>query len=247
MDAHERTIRAGEMQSHTAGIQRLYTEKLSAYRKFISFFRSRDAIRALLESTGVLGPKLRALDAGAGFGTATFALLDALRHRGIEAEAIEAFDLTPAMLVRFQRELDSRGVRQVRFKQANVLELEKQLPSSWSNYDLIVSSSMLEYVARPDLSQALSALGARLARHGTLLVVITRKNWITRVLIEWWWQAERYSREELREAFATAGFRNLVFRRFPFRYCWHSLSNHVVMATRSEIAQDTTAVKHRRS
>ena len=77
------------MQSHTAGIQRLYTEKLSAYRKFISFFRSRDAIRALLESTGVLGPKLRALDAGAGFGTATFALLDALRHRGIEAEAIK--------------------------------------------------------------------------------------------------------------------------------------------------------------
>jgi len=36
-----------------------------------------------------------------------------------------------------------------------------------------------EYVARPELSQALSVLGARLARHGTLLVIITRKNWIT--------------------------------------------------------------------
>ena len=99
---------------------------------------------------------------------------------------------------------------------------------------------MLEYVARPDLSQALSALRARLARHGTLLVVITRKNWITRVLIEWWWQAARYSREELREAFATAGFCDLEFRRFPFRYCWHSLSNHVVMAKRAETAQDIT-------
>jgi ABC-type taurine transport system substrate-binding protein len=50
------------------------------------------------------------MDAGAGFGTATFALLDALRHRGLEPEAIEAFDLTPAMLVRFQRELDSRAL-----------------------------------------------------------------------------------------------------------------------------------------
>lgn len=144
------------------------------------------------------------------------------------------------MLVRFQCELDSRGVRRVRFMQANVLGLDKQLPSSWSNYDLIISTSMLEYVARPDLSQALSVLGARLARHGTLLVVITRKNWITRVLIEWWRQAARYSREELREAFASAGFCNLVFSRFPFRYCWHSLSNHVVMATRGEIAQETT-------
>jgi 2-polyprenyl-3-methyl-5-hydroxy-6-metoxy-1,4-benzoquinol methylase len=180
------------------------------------------------------------MDAGAGFGPATFALLDALRHRGLEPEAIEAFDLTPAMLVRFQRELDSRGVRQVRFKQANVLELDKQLPWSWSNYDLIVSTSMLEYVARPDLSQALSVLGARLARHGTLLVVITRKNWITRVLIEWWWQAARYSRAELREAFATAGFRNLVFNRFPFRYGRHNLSNHVVVARRGETAQDIT-------
>lgn len=240
MDAQERSIRAGEMQSHTGGTQRLYTERLGAYQRFISFFRYRDAIRALLESSGILGPKLRALDAGAGFGTATFALLDALRHRGIEPEAIEAFDLTPAMLVRFQTELDSRGVSQVRFKQANVLELDKQLPSSWSNYDLIVSASMLEYVARPDLSQALSILGARLAEHGTLLVVITRKNWITRVLIEWWWQAARYSREELREAFATAGFRNLVFSRFPFRYGWHNLSNHVVIATRGEIAQNLT-------
>jgi cyclopropane fatty-acyl-phospholipid synthase-like methyltransferase len=226
------------MQSHTGGVQRLYTEELNAYRRFISFFRSRDAIRALLESSGLLGPKLRVLDAGAGFGTATFALLDALHHRGKEAEAIEAFDLTPAMLARFQAELDSRGITQVRLKQANVLELDQQLPSSWSNYNLIVSTSMLEYVARPHLSQALSALGARLARHGTLLVVITRKNWITRVLIEWWWQAARYSRDELREAFAAAGFRNLVFRRFPFRYCWHSLSNHVVMATRGETAQD---------
>ena len=225
------------MQSHTEGIQRLYTEKLNAYRSFISIFRSQAAIRALLESSALLRPKLRVLDAGAGFGTATFALLDALHHRGMEAEAIEAFDLTPAMLARFQAELDSRGVTQVHLKQANVLELDRQLPSSWSNYDLIVATSMLEYVPRPHPSQALSVLGARLARRGILLVVITRKNWITRVLIEWWWQAARYSRKELREAFSTAGLCNLAFCTFPLRYCWHSLSNHVAMAARSEAAQ----------
>jgi hypothetical protein len=105
------------------------------------------------------------------------------------------------MLARFRAELDSRGVTQVHLKQANVLELDQQLPSSWSNYDLIVATSMLEYLARPYLSQALSVLGARLARRGILLVVITRKNWITRVLIEWWWQAARYSRRSFAKPF----------------------------------------------
>ena len=57
------------------------------------------------------------LDAGAGFGTATFALLDSLRHRCIEPHVIDAFDLTPAMLEQFQAELDARGVRQIRLKQ----------------------------------------------------------------------------------------------------------------------------------
>jgi SAM-dependent methyltransferase len=222
------------MESRAPAVERLYTEKLGAYRTFISFFRSQDAIRALLESSGVLGPELRILDAGGGFGTATFALLDALRCRNIKPQAIDAFDLTPAMLARFQAELDSRGITLVRLKQANVLELGQQLPPSWSGYDLIVSASMLEYVARPDLSQALSALGARLAQNGRLLVVITRENWITRILIEWWWHAARYSRQELRDAFAGAGFHDLVFIRFPFRYFWHSISNHVVVAKHGE-------------
>jgi hypothetical protein len=65
------------MPSHADAIQTLYTERLSAYEAFISIFRSRAAIRALLERSGLLRPRLRVLDAGAGFGTATFALFDA--------------------------------------------------------------------------------------------------------------------------------------------------------------------------
>jgi len=228
------------MQPLAAVVEKLYTERLTTYRRFISFFRSRNALRILIEGAGLLRPNLRILDAGAGFGTATYALLDAFRHRHIDPETIDGFDLTPAMLARFRAELDSRGIRQVRLKQADVLALDQQLPSSWNNYDLIVSASMLEYVARPELSKALSALGARLAGHGTLLVVITRRNWITKVLIEGWWQAARYSRRELREAFAAAGFHDLVFSRFPFRYFWQNFSNHVVVAKRGDTGQEIT-------
>lgn len=213
-------------------IQRLYTENLETYQSLISFFCYRDAIRALFESSGLLRPNLRILDAGSGFGTATFALLDALHQNGLVPEAVDAFDLTPAMLARFQAELDARSITQVCLRQADVLELDQQLPASWSEYDLIISTSMLEYVAKPHLSQALSNLNARLARRSTLLAVITRKNWITKILIEWWWHAASYSREELRDSFLAAGFHNVVFCRFPFRYYWQSLSNHVVIATR---------------
>jgi cyclopropane fatty-acyl-phospholipid synthase-like methyltransferase len=156
----------------------------------------------------------------------------------MEPKAIDAFDLTPAMLDRLQAELDSRGITLVRHKQANVLELDQQLPPSWSDYDLIISTSMLEYVARPSLSQALSALNARLARDGTLLVVVTRKNWITGILIEWWWHAARYTRQDLREAFGAAGFDATVFIPFPFRYFWQNLSNHVVVQTRERCPQE---------
>ena len=223
----------GVMQSKAGAVQTLYTERLSAYGAFISFFRSRDALRALLEPSGLLHPKLRVLDAGAGFGTATFALLDALRAKDIEAQAIDAFDLTPAMLNQFQAELNSRGIMLVRHTRANVLELESELCPSWRDYDLIITASMLEYVPKKSLPHALSALRARLAQDGNLLVVITRKTWITKVLIEWWWHAARYSAKELREAFATAGFGDLAFIRFPFRYFWQSVSNHVVLAKHS--------------
>src|SRR5262250_322284 len=227
-------------QSHAWVVEKLYTEKLSTYRRFISFFRSRDALCTLLDDSGLVRPNLRILDAGAGFGTATFALLAALRSRNVYPDVVDAFDLTPAMLAQFRGALNSRNITQVRLKQANVLELDQQLPSSWSNYDLIISASMLEYVARPDLSNPLSVLRARLAPQGTLLVIITRKNWITKVLIEWWWQAARYSRRELREAFAAAGFRDLVFSRFPFRYFWQNFSNHVVVAKRGDTGQEIT-------
>ena len=71
-------------QSPAVAVEKLYIQKLTTYRRFILFFRSRDAQRALLESVRLLRPNLRILDAGAGFGTATFALLDALRRQNID-------------------------------------------------------------------------------------------------------------------------------------------------------------------
>src|SRR5262249_2615154 len=148
-----------------------------------------------------------------GFGMVTFALLDALREKNLDYETIDAFDLTPAMLARFRNELGNRSISRVQLQHADVLALET-LPPSWTDYDLILSASMLEYLPKQDLVRALAGLRARLAPDGHILVMITRKTPETKVLIEWWWHAERYAKNELLRSFSEAGCKNPIFHRF---------------------------------
>lgn len=210
-------------------VQKLYTKDIDRYASFIAVFQSARGMHVLLQSSNLLRAGLRILDAGCGFGIVTFALLETLRKRNLDYEAIDAFDLTPAMLARFQSELKTRRISRVRLQQADVLNL-KALPPSWTNYDLIVSASMLEYLPNQDLPRALAGLHARLAPDGHILVMITRKTPETKVLIEWLWHAQRYTKDELRRAFVEAGFRNLLFRRFSWRYFWLNRANYVVEA-----------------
>jgi len=169
-------------------------------------FQSRRGVQALLESPPVLRSGLRVLDAGCGFGMATFALLDALRRRKLSFRRIDAFDLTPVMLARFKQALRARGIAPVQFRQADVLALET-LPPSWTDYDLILATSMLEYLPKQDLPRALIGLRGKLAPDGRLIAMITRKTAETKLLIEWWWRADD-----------TAGFHHVVFRRFTWCY-----------------------------
>jgi len=109
------------------------------------------------------------------------------------------------MLARFQKTLEARGLTRVQLRRADVLSLE-DLPSTWANYDLILSASMLEYLPKRDLPRALRGLRARQTPGGRILVLITRKTPETRVLIAWWWRAERYTKHELLRAFKEAGY-----------------------------------------
>ncbi len=212
-----------------SAVQELYTRRIDRYGSFIAAFQSPQGMQALLRRSHLLRAGLRVLDAGCGFGMVTFAFLEALRERNLDYETVDAFDLTPAMLARFHSELETRGVTRVQLRQADVLALET-LPPSWTNYDLIISASMLEYVPKRDLPRALAGLSARLTPDGHILVMITRKTPETKVLIDWWWHAERYTKHELLRAFAEAGFRDSVFERFPGGYFWLNRANYVVEA-----------------
>jgi ubiquinone/menaquinone biosynthesis C-methylase UbiE len=210
-------------------IQHIYSTRAESYNSFISVFRYPQGIRAILQASDLLRPGLRVLDAGCGFGVVTFALLEAMERRNLNYESIHAFDLTPAMLSRFQRSLDTRGITDVQLCQADVLGLD-QLPQSWVEYDLILSASMLEYLPKNELPLALAELRKRLSPNGRILIVITKESPEAKILVEWWWRSESYSREELHQAFAAGGFCDVTFKLFPGRYFWLNRSSYAVEA-----------------
>lgn len=217
--------------SVTADPRRLFTERHDSYVRFIRFVRYPQGLRAFFLASPLLSAGLRVLDAGCGTGVVTLALREALMRRGFSPETLHGFDLTPAMLERFRRTIDRRAIEGVALAQADVLRLES-LPVSWTDYDLIVSASMLEYVPREAFVDALAGLRARLREHGSFVLFMTRRNPFTRLLIGRWWQSNLYDAAELEAAFRRAGFSAVVRRTFPLSARYLALWGQVVEARR---------------
>ncbi|MFI5316858.1 MAG: class I SAM-dependent methyltransferase [Myxococcota bacterium] len=210
---------------------RLFSEKHASYERFIRAVRYPQGLRAFFLQSPLLRSGLRVLDAGCGSGAVTVALRSALARRGLAPGVTHAFDLTPAMLERFRESLARRGVAGVELARANALELDS-LPAAWTDYDLVVSASMLEYVPRERFADALRGLGQRLRADGHLLLFITKRNWLTRPLIGRWWRSNLYDAAELRDAFARAGFSRAELLRFPPAGLHLALWGHIVDAAR---------------
>ena len=210
----------------------LYSRRTSLYvrlTRLIGYPKGLERIFAT-EMSDALKPGARIMDAGCGAGAATFALLAAFVRLCAPRGGVDGFDLTPAMLSHFAEELSRRGIADVRLREADVLDLASSLPADWTNYDLIVTSAMLEYLPRDRVADALAALRGRLAPHGRLLFFISKKGAFNRWAMERWWHANCYDRSEIELAVSSAGFRMVKFHRFPAPYAFLNSWGHAVEA-----------------
>lgn len=207
----------------------LFTERGQSYVRFVHTSGYPQGLRSYFTASPLLRSGMRILDAGCGSGVVTLALRTALIRRGYTPGLMHGFDLTLAMLDRLRNSLAAQAIEGVEVVQANVLELET-LPEGWNNYDLIVSASMLEYLPHDRFADALNSLRGLLNREGSLLLFITRDNWIMRLLIGKWWQSNIYSAAELRESFSQAGFSSVAFRRFPILFNYLGVWGYIVEA-----------------
>lgn len=213
----------------TPDARRLFTERPDLYERFIRAVLYPQGLRAFWRGSPLLRSGVRVLEAGCGTGALTFAVWDAARERNVTLGAFDGFDLTPAMLDRLRAGLARRHATGVSLVEADVLRLER-LPVTWRDYDLVVTASMLEYVPRERFAAALAGLRARLRPDGTLVLFVTRRNPLTRLLIGRWWRSNLYAKHELRTAFRQAGFARVRFPGFPLTATHLAAWGHVVVA-----------------
>lgn len=213
----------------SAPARTLYSSRTSLYELLIRLLGYRRGLTRFFAQADFLRPDLKVLDAGCGTGAATLALHTALAERQLLPACFHGFDLTPLMISRFWKALDKHPIAGIELVAANVLQLQALL-ASWGNYDVVVSSAMLEYLPKAALPRALRGLRLRLKADGTLVVFISRQTSFMVPLIQKWWQANLYDKRELRAAFAEAGFSQVDFPAFPGPSDYLNAWGHIVVA-----------------
>ena len=199
-------------------VRKLYTERGWFYQRlFVEFLGWGRELEAFFRRANYLCPNFKILDAGCGTGIVTRVLYQLAQEAGYLGIQFHAFDLTPMMVEMFRQWIIAQGATQIELAQADVFETVG-FPSHWKEYDLIVSSTMLEYLPPNQVRDALMNLKKLLGNDGLLLILMTRRNRLTRWLAASWWKTQIYSKRDIQMLLEDASFEEIKFRDFSPRW-----------------------------
>ena len=199
-------------------VQRFYAKRASLYeRLFVDFLGWGRELEAFFQRSDYIQPNFKILDAGCGTGIVTRILYRLAHEQGLEGIKFHAFDLTQNMLDIFHQWIIAHKANNIELKQADVLEAE-MFPSDWKEYDLIVSSTMFEYLPEDKTKDALVNLKQLLREGGTILVFLTKRNILTRWFAEKWLKTNLYDESEIQTLFHEAGFDEITYKNFSSQW-----------------------------
>ena len=199
--------------SNNSEVQKLYAKRADSYeRLFINFLGWRKELETFFWKSDYIHSNFKVLDAGCGTGVVTKALFQLANRKVGGRVQFHAFDITEQMLEVFQQWIAKQGANNIEIQVADILAIDT-LPAYWKNYELIVASTVLEYLPRDKVEYALMNLKQLLGRGGVLLIFITKCNFITRWLAKKWRKTNLYDRQEIGALLSNAGFVKSEFKK----------------------------------
>ncbi len=195
----------------------LYTQSADLYQRFFMDYLHYDqAVESYLREKHVFHKGMKVLDAGTGTGILLQALYYILPKDVFEDIDFVAFDITESMLQKFTEWLQENTITNVTVFRADVLDSDTKLRDN--DFDIILSSGMLEYVSKEDFPRALTILSKKLKKKGILLLFISRSNILSRILLRHWWKANIFTKKELLVVLKKIGYSFITFDSFPRPY-----------------------------
>ena len=196
-------------------VQQLYTKRALLYEAlYVNRLGWGKTLDDFFRRYNYLIPSLKILDSGCGTGIITRTLYKIAHEKGYKDIEFHAFDLTQPMLDIFQGQITEQGLKSIELEQAAVLKLDS-IPSNWKEYDLIVSSALLEYIPEEKISDALSNLRLLLKDGGILLLFITRRNFITGLTGKLWWKTNLFEEGQITSILQDVGFDKIELKKLP--------------------------------
>jgi ubiquinone/menaquinone biosynthesis C-methylase UbiE len=199
--------------SNNSEVQKLFARRADFYQRlFINFLGWGKELETFFSKSDYIHPNVKVLDAGCGTGVVTKTLFQLAKRKVSGRVKFHAFDITENMLEVFQLWIAKQGANNIEIQKADILAIDT-LPPSWKNYELIVASTVLEYLPRDKVEYALKNLKELLGTGGILLIFITKRNFITRWLAKKWWKTNLYDGQEIGALLYSAGFAKFEFKK----------------------------------